>query len=228
MSPIRVHRLELGSVTLPGTHPRSAEGSCAIFSFAVHGPEGTVVIDTGPREGHPVIDEMYAPSVLSIVEALHAEQLDERDVIAVVNSHLHFDHCGQNYLLHDAPVWVTAAEVDSAAEPFFTVPEWAAIDPARQRLAADGEVVMEGVRLLHTPGHTPGHQSVVVESVDAVELVAAQVCWTCGEFARGTVDPGDLHGDEWAAAAADSLQRLRSLDSDVVHLSHDPQPLRRP
>ena len=222
-----VHRLELGSVTLPDTHPRAVEGSCPIFSFAVDGPDGIAVVDTGPREGHPVIDELYTPSVISIVDALNTAGLDERRVIAVVNSHLHFDHCGQNHLLPDAPVWVSAAEVAAAEEPLYTVPEWAVIHDDRRRLSVDGEFVMDGVCLLHTPGHTPGHQSVVVTGEHRVEVIAAQVCWTCAEFDDGRIASGDLDSDDWASAAAESLERLRSFDAAVVHVSHDRHPLLR-
>ncbi len=225
---VRIHRLELGSVTFPPSHPRAAAGGCLIFAFALEGPEGTVVVDTGPRQGHPVIDELYAPSVRSIVDALHGAELDEREVIAVVNSHLHFDHCGQNHLLPDAPVWVTEAELEAATADFYTVPEWAHIEAHRLRLGRDDEEIAQGISLLHTPGHTPGHQSVVVDTGSGLELIAAQACWSCEEFTAGQVDTGDLHADEWAGAAAESLDRLRRLDADVVHLSHDRRPLRRP
>ena len=98
-------------------------------------------------------DELYQPDVRSIVDALNDVGMDERDVVAVINSHLHFDHCGQNHRLPNAEVWVTEAEVAAAAEEFYTVAEWAHIGPERRRFSGDGEVLADGIQILHTPGH---------------------------------------------------------------------------
>ncbi len=215
-----VHRLALGQVALPSSHPRAAEGSCPIVCFAIEHGDGVVVVDTGPRRGHPVIDALYAPEVISIVDALAAASLDERDVTAVVNTHLHFDHCGQNHLL-DAPVWVTEAELDAARAPSYTVPEWAEIPAARRRLAADGEEIAHGIRLLHTPGHTPGHLSVSVEADDGTEIVVGQACYSCAEFSAGLAVESDMHDPGWISIGDDSLARLRRLDPVRAHLSHD-------
>lgn len=218
---MQIHSIELGSVRLPDGHPRSADRTCPIRCFVVPHPDGVVLIDTGPRQGHPVIDELYAPVVEPIVEALHTIGVDERQVTAIVNTHLHFDHCGQNAALPGASVWVTDDELAAAAEPFYTVPEWAEIDPGRRRRADDGVEIVDGVRLLQTPGHTPGHLSVTVETAAGLEVVAGQVCYCAAEFDGNGPTAGDLHGSEWADAAADSWRRLRALEPVAVHFSHD-------
>jgi len=188
---------------------------------AIDHPDGVIVVDTGPRAGHPVIDELYAPDVVTIVEALNRAAIDERDVAAVILSHLHFDHCGQHHLLAPAPVWSTAAEVEVADEPLYTVPEWAAVEADRLRIGADGEEVADGVRVLHTPGHTPGHQSVVVHGSAGTELVVGQACYSCAEFDRGDLAATDMHDEAWVAAGRHSLERLRSLEPVRAHFSHD-------
>ena len=217
----RLVRLELGTVQLPDTHPRAADGHCPILCFAVVHPDGVVVVDTGPRAGHPVIDELYAPQVVSIVEALHQAGIDEREVGDIVNTHLHFDHCGQNDRLPQANVWVTAEEVEAAAQPMYTVPQWAAIDADRLRLSRDDTEVADGVRLLHTPGHTPGHQSVAVQTTLGLEIVAGQTCYSCAEFDSDAPMVADMHDDSWLVAGTESLRRLQALTADVCHFSHD-------
>lgn len=223
-----IHRLDLGAVELPATHPRAADGRCPIFGYAIIHADGVLVVDTGTAAGHPVIDELYRPTVTPLVEALHGVGIDERDVTAIANTHLHFDHCGQNDALPNTPVWVTEAELTAAEQPYYTVPEWAAVAPARLRVAADGVAPAPGVRLLHTPGHTPGHQSVVVDTAQGSIVLAGQACYTCAEYAAGHVAPGDLHDDAWAEAARDSLARLRAFDPIQVVFSHDPATYHRP
>jgi glyoxylase-like metal-dependent hydrolase (beta-lactamase superfamily II) len=75
----------------------------------------------GSHDEHPFINEVYRPEVTPLVAALNGAGIDERDVLAIVNTHLHFDHCGQNSQL-PAPIWVQAAEVAAAQAPMFTVP----------------------------------------------------------------------------------------------------------
>ena len=180
-----------------------------------------IVVDTGPRAGHPVIDELYAPQVRSIIEVLNRTGIDERDVLAIVNTHLHFDHCGQNHLLSSAPVWATDEEVQAATAEFYTVPEWAEITPDRRRRTIDGELIASGVRLLHTPGHTPGHQSVSVETSHGLELIVGQACYSCSEFELGEPELSDMHDESWLAVGQSSLDRLRSLSPVRAHFSHD-------
>ncbi len=219
---MKITPLALGHVTLPESHPRAVEGTCPIIAHTIEHPDGLVVVDTGPDVGHEVIDELYRPEVCSIIDALNLAGFDEREVTAVVNSHLHFDHCGQNHRLDSAPVWVTAAEVTAAAEPFYTVPEWAVIDDARLRVSTDGVEIAENVRLLHTPGHTPGHQSVAVESPDGVAIIAGQACYSCAEFASNGPTETDMHDETWLDAGRESVARLAALKPIEVHFSHDP------
>lgn len=218
---VSVVPLRLGTVTLPPQHPRADAGSCPIVAHVINHPDGLIVVDTGPRQGHPVIDELYSPDVHTIVEALHKADFDERDVAAVVNSHLHFDHCGNNHLLDPAPVWSCATEIEAARAEFYTIPEWATIPDDRLRLSTDREQIASGVTILHTPGHTPGHQSVLVETVNGVELLVGQACWTCREFDTTAAEASDAHDESWIAAAADSLRRLRDLQAHRAHFAHD-------
>lgn len=146
------------------------------------------------------------------------------DVVAVVNSHLHFDHCGQNGLLYGGRTafYVQRAEVASVADdPFYTVAEWA-LGPRETRRELDGdEVIAEGVEILATPGHTMGHQSVLIEAAGQRVVIGAQVVWRSDEFddevaSAANVDPVD----ELRTAAVESIRRLKALDPLVVHFSH--------
>ena len=51
-------------------------------------------------------------------------------------------------------MWVTEAEVEASKADLYTVPDWAHIEPERLRVSSDNETIADGVRLLHTPGHT--------------------------------------------------------------------------
>lgn len=81
--------------------------------------------------------------------------------------------------------------------------------------------VAEGVSILATPGHTAGHQSVLVEVGGRRVVIGAQVVWHQSELtaemaSRANVDPDpDLE-----RAAVDSMRRLKALEPESIHLSH--------
>jgi glyoxylase-like metal-dependent hydrolase (beta-lactamase superfamily II) len=216
----RIDRLELAELVLPDWHPRAAEGTCMVLGYVVHHPDGPVVVDTGVGRGDELIEDLYHPTVHDLVGRLAEVGVDERDVASVVCSHLHFDHCGQNAALA-APVHVQAAEQTAAAEPGYTVPGWATLPDGRRRVHDGDADLAEGLRLVATPGHTPGHQSVVVTGGDDVVVLGGQCSYTAAEFAAGTVADGDAHDASWQPAAVESLRRLRSLDPTRALFAHD-------
>lgn len=219
----RVEPLDLGLVQLPDSHPRSGDGTCLIQGFLIHHPDGFILVDTGVGSGHELINELYDPTVHPVIDVLNTAGVDERDVVAIVNTHLHFDHCGQNAALPNAAVYVQEAELEASRIPAYTVPEWAHIDQARQRILSGDETIAAGVKVLSTPGHTPGHQSVLVgTSGEAQKLIVGQCCYSCGEFEAGTIESTDMHDPTFLDVGFASLDRLRRLAPAEAYFSHDP------
>ena len=215
---IDVHRLHLTDVSpapdLPWTRP-----TFPVFAYLVRHPTGPILIDTGVGVGNALIDELYSPVHHDLDEALGRHDLRATDIATVITSHLHFDHCGQNSRFPGARIVVQRAEVDSATAPYYTVPDWA-FPPGLDLTVIEGDHhVAAGVRVVATPGHTPGHQSVVVDGgAGARTVVCCQAAWDVSSFDAATL--GDDGWDEAAGAA--SLEKLHALDPDRVLLSHDP------
>jgi len=222
-----IRPIELGSLQLPDWHPRAEDGEAITRAFVIEHPDGVILVDTGVGQGNKIIEEMYQPTIRSIVDVLHESGIDERDVVAIVNTHLHFDHCGQNSAFPTVPVWVQAADHALVDQPGFTVPDWAHVPEPRLRLIDGDADLVVGVRIIATPGHTPGHQSVVVDAGGSTTVVAGQCCYTCAEFESGVLAAADMHAEHWIDRGRVSLDRLRALSPDVVHFSHDRMSYRR-
>jgi N-acyl homoserine lactone hydrolase len=120
-------------------------------------------------------------------------------------------------------VYVQSLEVEAAKQPYYTDPTWALVPSAQLRLVRGDQDLTDGVRLIATPGHTVGHQSVVIKGGETVVVIAAQSVWSASEFA--TMKPADsnIEDDSLREAAADSLCRLRSLNPSAAFFSHDPE-----
>ena len=217
----RIDVLHLARVTgVPTFHPEHTTfRPFPVYAFVVRHPDRPFVVDTGIGFENHLIDSLYPHSATRLVDELNRHDVDERDVQFIVNSHLHFDHCGQNSAL-SCPVVVQRAEVDAAQQPGYTVAEWAHVPPARAVVLAGDTELAPGVTALLAPGHTPGHQAVIVRGGDDVVVIAAQCIFRQEAWHAGP-EATNLHDATWAADAAESLARLRALRPRRVLLSHD-------
>lgn len=221
----RIERLDLATLELPAAHPAAELGrSIAVHGFLIDHPDGPILVDTGVGFGNALIDELYQPTCAELGQVLMRVGIDLDDVVAVVNSHLHFDHCGQNPAMFGGATtfYAQAAEIAAVEEDrFYTDATWALAPDGQRRAIRGDETLAEGVTILATPGHTAGHQSVLVEGAGRRVVIGAQVVWHADELtdevaSRANVDPDpDLQ-----AAAVESIRRLKALEPEIVHLSH--------
>jgi glyoxylase-like metal-dependent hydrolase (beta-lactamase superfamily II) len=158
-----------------------------------------------------------------LVTALEQVGLSPGDLTMAVISHLHLDHSGGVPTLTAAgvPIAIQGSELDfvrSGRATFaegFRPDDWSDPDTSWERLSGDTELA-PGVRVLSTPGHTPGHSSLRVDlpgtgtwifAADAADLGQNFLDRVpCGYAAGGTPD------DE--RAAEESFERLLRVGSD--------------
>ena len=183
-----------------------------VYAHLIDHPDARVLVDTGIKELHPAVADMDP----------HLRPWTDRDVdIAgidmVVNTHLHFDHCGGNHLFAGRPIYVQRRELDDArSADGYTIREW--VDPPGVRyVPVDGEFeLLPGVRLVPAPGHTPGTQVVVVDPV--------------GSGGRPVVIAGDVAVwfGELDEPHTDGQRRVLAMEPERVWLAHTHEPWRPP
>lgn len=115
-----------------------------------------------------------------LIEALQRIGVGVEDVDIVINTHLHSDHCGGNTSMSDgeptptfpnATYWVQHMEWADASHPdartrgtYFPENFTPLFRAGRLRLLHGDTQVTRHVRCVMTPGHTRGHQSVMLSS----------------------------------------------------------------
>jgi glyoxylase-like metal-dependent hydrolase (beta-lactamase superfamily II) len=193
------------------------------YGHAVEHPEGIFLFDNGAGFGNAEIDATFSPRVRPVEDALGEAGISLVDVTGAANCHLHFDHCGQNARLRGIPIFVQRTEWAMVREPDYTVPEWIDVPGLTYELL-DGEAeVASGIRLVPTPGHTAGHQSLAIDASGGAIVLAGQAVQSREEW-QGAEGP-DASGRSSAPdpdAYASSVDRLRQLDPVRVHFAHDP------
>jgi N-acyl homoserine lactone hydrolase len=200
-----------------------------VWSALIRTPEGNVLFDTGLHPVHIARPEAtFGPS-----PTMHVKMADEDAVVArlasigvrpddiavVVNSHLHFDHAGNNGAFPRATFIVQTDHMAFAkGKPNFPGVYW---DIAGlSYLPASGRTrVARGVEVVPTPGHAPGHQSLVLDLPETGRVVL------CGDaaFSRENLERGETPAPDQDSARA-SLALIRSLandDLDRCFVSHD-------
>jgi N-acyl homoserine lactone hydrolase len=188
-----------------------AEGELMpVYVHVIEHPDARVLVDTGMTELHPAGADLD-PRLVPLSEQA---DFDLAGIDVVVNSHLHFDHCGGNHLFPGRPIYVQRRELDDArSQDDYTIREWVEA-AAAQYVPVDGELeLLPGLRLVPTPGHTPGSQVVVVETGGRPAVIGGDMAVWFGEL------------DE----PRDEGQRLvRALDPELVWLAHTHEPWRPP
>ena len=206
--------LYLDSVVYPDWHPRYGEVG-PVYAFLLESDDYLVLVDTGIGPPHDLIDRLYQPTRRDLPTALAQNNgiaLD--DISAVVLTHLHFDHVGGAQHFHGTPLYVQRAEWEAAQAPKYTIPEFLDF-PGANFVLLDGETELApGLRLVPTPGHTPGHQVVVLETPARRMAIAGQAVETAAEYRRM------LSGE---VEMTESGRAIAGLEPAKVWFSHDHQ-----
>jgi N-acyl homoserine lactone hydrolase len=218
-----IQRLLLGHLTVPEGLDDQREGQkIVVCAYVLRHPEGIVLFDTGIGEGHAEAEERYHPVRRPLRVALGTVGLRLDDVRLVANCHLHFDHSGGNFLFAGIPIFAQARELDATREPDYTIPSVVAdFEGARFELL-DGEAdILPGIRIIPTPGHVPGHQSLVVETPRGRVVIAGQAFNEASRFAISRYAMEVEGSGEPVPEIPEWVRRLQEFDPVRVVFAHD-------
>jgi N-acyl homoserine lactone hydrolase len=211
---MQIKRLDLGHLTV-ATHEWPVHGYVIL-----HEELGVILVDTGCGGPDEVL-RYFKVVNRTVADALADHGLAPIDVNMVINTHLHFDHCGQNPAFANAPLMVQRSEHERILRERDEVTEWIEASGMRFELV-DGDVALANdLRIATTPGHTAGHQSVIATTELGTELFIGDAAypraiWNHPDMSRLPDGQAD-DVDAWHR----SLSDLRTLEPARVHFCHD-------
>lgn len=211
---LEIKRLHLASL-------RGVDGlEWPVHGFVVTFPGGAVLVDTGVGGPQKWLANWQVVNS-SVADALDEIDMTPGDIGLVINTHLHFDHCGQNAVFKHAAFYVQRAELDRARVQSPQLAEWFDFMGARFELLDGDAEVLPGLRVITTPGHTVGHQSVIVESADGCsDVLIGDAAYQPRQYQDP--DSDDLPDGQASDVSAwrDSVRRIKSAAPDRVHFCH--------
>ena len=200
------------------------KGSVQAFVILIAGK--VIIVDPGVgneknRSAIPDWNDLHT----DFLDRLASTGVQPSDVDYVVNTHLHFDHVGWHTRLVDGvwqPTFPAARYVMSANEfgywqatPKHEIEDQLAgfadsVAPVHDAglvdLVSDDHVVTNGVRIVPSPGHTPYHVSVVLESRGQTAVITGDVMH----------HPCQIAYPHWGAASDFNPDQARASRSDLV------------
>jgi len=194
-----------------------------VHGFVIKHPRaGAILVDTGVGWPTELVREWKIVN-RHAAEALAEHDLSPADVRIVINSHLHFDHCGQNAVFKHAPFYIQRKELARARRQEKTTAQWFDFAGARFELIDGDAEIADGVRVVASPGHTVGHQSVIVSTGARSAVMIGDAAYTAriyseAERADLATWPGQ-HSNRRAWIR--SLKQLHGIHPDSVHFCHD-------
>lgn len=218
----QVRRIHYGYIVSPAGYPDAGQ-PLPVSGFLVPYRGGRLLFDTGMSPIDQNTRARYHPRLRTMVDALGSVGARVTDIDVIANCHMHADHAGGNHHFPNVRVVVQHAELEAARQPDFTFPQYAFDYPGAQLDVVEGETdVAPGLRLVPTPGHTPGHQSLLVDTDEGRWLLAGQASnttWTfsaeafSAQLAAAGLDP--------IATYPDWMPRLRAWGVERAFFAHD-------
>jgi glyoxylase-like metal-dependent hydrolase (beta-lactamase superfamily II) len=211
---LEIKRLHLASL-------RGPDGlEWPVHGFVVIHPGGAALVDTGVGGPDELLTDWRVVNT-SAADALAAIGMSPADIGMVINTHLHFDHCGQNAVFPHAPFFVQGTELSRAQRESPELYDWFDFMNARFELLDGDTELLPGLSVITTPGHTSGHQSVVVTAADgSSDVLIGDAAYTPRVYQQM---PAELPDGQAADRGSweQSLTRIKSTGSGGrVHFCH--------
>lgn len=219
---IRLRRMFVGDFLAPEPLPMAGQ-RIVVTAWVARTPDAVVLIDTGIAPKLPDDDEaMYRFHRRPIEDTLLEAGLAPGDIDVVLNCHLHADHAGGNRSFRGTPILVRAVELEAAREPDYSVPEALDLDDGSYQVIDGVHEVVPGIRSLHTPGHSPGHQAVVIDTPEGLTVLAGQGYRQVSDYAMAlrAIELEDA-GEEDHPPYEPWVRDVRALDPFRVLFAHD-------
>lgn len=188
MAHFKIHPIVIGTKVFDQSMMTHQYGSgrpftIPIYSWYLEGGDTTILVDTG--EMNPIQsterEKNIGGRIYTFESGLAKWGLRPEDIDVVIHTHLHNDHCENDFKCTNAAFYVHRSELERVHTPhpldYRYVEDYILeVEENGQVRSVEGDAeICPGVRVMHTPAHTPGGLSVVIDT-DGGKAVITGFC----------------------------------------------------
>ncbi len=160
-------------------HDYGRKYTIPIYAWYLEGGDKTVLVDTG--EMRPIQsdarEEAIGGSIYTFEEGLERYGLKPEDIEVVIHTHLHNDHCENDFKCSRARIYCHPEELNAIHDPhpldFRYLEDYIedVEENGQMETVTDGAEILPGVRVIHTPVHTRGGLTVLVDTAQGLAAI---------------------------------------------------------
>jgi len=183
-----------------------------VYCFLVKHDGGNVLIDTGFSSEFEDTWGKRLRFYKPILKKNIVEYLKKTSINHIINTHLHIDHSENNPFFRDAEIIVQKPELEFAKnpKPYQKIAYPDKIEDLNYRII-DGNLDLfndKTIQIVRTPGHTPGHQSVLININKKTIFIAGDACYS-HENLKYYCLPGILWNPDKIMECYDMIRNLK-------------------
>lgn len=143
-----------------------------VYCWYIEGGSKKILVDTG--EIHPIQSKEREKSIngkiYTFEQGLELWELKPEDIDIVIHTHLHNDHCENDYKCSNAEFYVHEKELKRIHDPHPL--DYRYLEDYIEEVEENGQIkpltkdteILPGIHLIHTPAHTEGGMSVMINT----------------------------------------------------------------
>lgn len=193
-----------------------------IYVFYLQGGEKNILVDTGLEqfmipEG---AEEECGFKILEFEDALASVNLEPENIDMIIHTHLHNDHCENDYKCVNAEVYVQKTEFEFMQNPHPVDHRYYSdvLDDVKVVLVDGDTQIEDGIDVIFSPGHSVGGQSVAVNTSQGKAVITGFCCNDKNFPSTGPAIAPGVHID--LTEAYDSIQKIKKT-ADILLPLHD-------
>ncbi|MDY7038788.1 MAG: N-acyl homoserine lactonase family protein [Thermodesulfobacteriota bacterium] len=240
MSEYKIHPIVMGTKIFDKSMMTYQHGSGQIYTIPIYcwyleGGDRKVIIDTG--EMSPIQSEdrekNIGGKIYTFEEGLARWNLTPGDIDVVIHTHLHNDHCENDYKCKNAEIYVHEKELERIHNPHPL--DFRYLEDYIEDVEENGQIrtishdteILPGITCLHTPAHTDGGLTMLIDT-SAGKAAITGFCVINENFyppveiraLEMDVIPPGTHVDVYEAY--DIMLKIRDM-ADIMLPLHEPE-----
>lgn len=231
--PVYLGGVEVDISTIIYRHPIGERIKMVLGAFVLEDTNGEyVLVDTGAPSAREIREKGYGlrqmEDSVEYVDEIRKLGVKPEQVKRIILTHLHWDHAWNLEYFPNARIIVQKKELEFAVNPTPNArksygltkqiggPDW--LKALLQIEAVDGDTaICPGIRVITTPGHTPGSQTVIVDTKDGGYLLVNDFAMNMRNFTQA-IPTGSIHSvSDWY----ESYEKIKALQMKLLP-THDP------